>query len=139
MNRMHSFLPLSAAFASDTLDRIFPVGIPGDKQNFTNLPPRRHGRLFINEDHQIHGFGDQALLRALVASATRLSRRIRPLTASLACTVAAPPGCPVFHAFSRVWASAPRTSPTTIRVGFRRIQARRQSSIPTLPTARRSR
>jgi len=25
-NRMHSFLPLSAAFVSDTLDRIFPVG-----------------------------------------------------------------------------------------------------------------
>ena len=71
-----------------------------------------------------------------MASATRLSSRIRALLASFACTLAAPPGWPVFQAFNMLRASAPRTSPTTIRVGLSRMQARRQSSIDTRPTAR---
>src|SRR6266436_3806009 len=72
---------------------------------------------------------------AAVASATKLSRRTSAPCASFACTLAAPPGCPVFHALSMLNASAPRTSPTTILVGFNRMQALRQSSIDTRPTA----
>ena len=37
----------------------------------------------------------------------------------------------MFQALSSVCASAPRTSPTTMRVGFNRMHARRQSSIVT--------
>src|SRR5690348_15127084 len=44
------------------LDQVLPVGIPSDEQKFPDLAPSRKIRLFIDEDDEIHGFGDERLL-----------------------------------------------------------------------------
>lgn len=58
-----------------------------------------------------------ACIGAGVASAMSCSRRTSPAAALPACTVARPPGWPVFHDLSRSRAEPSRTSPTMIRVG----------------------
>ena len=45
------------------LDLIIPVGVSGYEQNFPDFAPGFNAGLFVNEDHQIHGLGDQDLLR----------------------------------------------------------------------------
>jgi hypothetical protein len=51
------------------------------------------------------------------ASWTRLESLVSAARALLARIVVTPPGCPVFHAFSKASASAPRTSPMIMRSG----------------------
>ncbi len=114
--------------ALDTLDLIIPVGISGYEQNFPDFPSGFYDGFFIHKNHQIHRLGDQALLRrirclgnqAFEPLSIRSGHRWRGLSPRRR-------DAPVFQALSSVCASAPRTSPTTIRVGFNRMQARRQS------------
>ena len=103
--------------------------VAGDKADFLHLPAHRHVRIAIDEDNQIDSSRDRGLLARSVASATSSSRRSSALFASSACSVANPPECPVFQAFRRVSASLPRTSPTEIRSGLRRMHALRHSSM----------
>src|SRR5690242_20409585 len=45
------------------LHLIPPIGVSGNEQNLPDLAPGIELGFFINEDHQVHGFSDQRLLR----------------------------------------------------------------------------
>ena len=67
----------------------------------------------------LDGRGQLTVQRRAVQTA-QCRKRFQPgrdLPGLLACTVPAPPSCPVLSAASRSTTSAPRTSPTTIRSG----------------------
>ena len=121
------------------LDLIAPVGVSGYEQNLLDLATSLCARLFVNEDHQIHGLGDESLLRRAGGLGDKAFEPDQTTQSIVSMDRRCASGMPLFQAFNSVWASAPRTSPTTMRVGFRRIHARRHSSMVTFPTARRSR
>ena len=67
------------------------------------------------------------------AISTMVSRRDSASRGEFACTVVSEPSWPVFMAWSMSSASAPRTSPTTIRSGRMRNALRTRSRILTSP------
>ena len=74
------------------LNLIAPVGVTGYEQNLFDFPAGRNAGLLIYKNDKINSFGYDVCWGEFVASATRLSRRTKPLTASFACIVAIPPG-----------------------------------------------
>ena len=71
--------------------------------------------------------------RSMPAMSTMVSTRASPSRGELACSVESEPSWPVFIAWSMSSASAPRTSPTTMRSGRMRSVLRRRSRARTSP------